>query len=91
MLLDIFSEYGLKHQQIVSTITDNGSNFIKAFAEFGVTQGIYIVFLIFIKKYSVNSKNSKYKFGLGKFINYKKISFNFIYNLSKVLKLFLIR
>lgn len=48
MLLDIFSEYGLKHQQLVSTITDNGSNFIKAFAEFGVTQGIYIVILIFI-------------------------------------------
>lgn len=90
MLLDIFSEYGLKHQQLVSTITDNGSNFVKAFAEFGVTQGIYIIILIFIANI-LNSKNSKYKFGLGKFINYKKISFNFIYNLSKVLKLVLIR
>jgi len=43
MLLDIFSEYSLKHEQIVSTVTDNGSNFIKKFAEFGVTQGIYII------------------------------------------------
>jgi len=47
MLLDIFSEYGLKHEQIVSTVTDNGPNFIKAFAEFGVTQGIYIIIFIF--------------------------------------------
>jgi len=47
MLLDIFSEYSLKHEQIVSAVTDNGSNFIKAFAEFGVTLGIYIIIFIF--------------------------------------------
>lgn len=37
ILLDIQSEYGLKNGQIVSTITDNGSNFVKAFKEFGIS------------------------------------------------------
>lgn len=36
MLCDVFSDYGLEHEQLVSTITDNGSNFVKAFSEFGV-------------------------------------------------------
>ncbi|KAI4461403.1 transposase-related [Holotrichia oblita] len=36
ILFDIFSDYGLKHEQLVSTITDNASNFVKAFTEFGV-------------------------------------------------------
>ncbi|KYN01440.1 hypothetical protein ALC62_07790 [Cyphomyrmex costatus] len=48
MFLDIYSEYGLKHEQVISTVTDNGSNFVKAFAEFGIAQGIFIVIFIFI-------------------------------------------
>jgi len=79
MFLDIYSEYDLKHEQVISTIIDNGSNFAKAFAEFGVAQSIFIVFLFLLN--FVNSKNNKYKIGLGKFINYNRISFNFIYNL----------
>ena len=79
MFLDIYSEYDLKHEQVISTITDNGSNFVKAFAEFGIAQSIFIVFLFLLN--FVNSKNNKYKIGLGKFINYNRISFNFIYNL----------
>jgi len=35
LLQDIFNEYSLLREQIVSTVTDNGSNFIKAFKEFG--------------------------------------------------------
>lgn len=35
LLQDTFNEYSLLREQIVSTVTDNGSNFIKAFKEFG--------------------------------------------------------
>ncbi|XP_053145227.1 uncharacterized protein LOC128342206 isoform X2 [Hemicordylus capensis] len=36
MLDEVNSSFGLTHEKIVSTITDNGSNFMKAFKEFGV-------------------------------------------------------
>ncbi|XP_063623116.1 uncharacterized protein LOC134795215 [Cydia splendana] len=36
MLFGVQSEYGLKHEQLISTTTDNGSNFVKAFREFGI-------------------------------------------------------
>jgi len=36
LMTDIFSEFNLTCDQIISTITDNGSNFIKAFKEFGL-------------------------------------------------------
>ncbi|KAJ8706986.1 hypothetical protein PYW08_011120 [Mythimna loreyi] len=36
LLEDIHSEFGLDSRKVLSTITDNGSNFVKAFAEFGV-------------------------------------------------------
>lgn len=35
-LFDINSEFGLSCNQIISTVTDNGSNFIKAFKDFGI-------------------------------------------------------
>lgn len=36
LLEDIHSEFGLDSQKVLFTITDNGSNFVKAFKEFGV-------------------------------------------------------
>jgi hypothetical protein len=35
ILHDILNEFSLQREQIVSTITDNGTNFVKAFQEFG--------------------------------------------------------
>lgn len=37
MLDDMNSYFGLTHEKLVSTVTDNGSNFVKAFKEFGVS------------------------------------------------------
>lgn len=37
MLFEVQSSFKLKYEQIVSTTTDNGSNFVKAFREFGFT------------------------------------------------------
>lgn len=36
LLQEIHSEYGLNSSKIVATVTDNGSNFVKAFKRFGV-------------------------------------------------------
>lgn len=37
MLFEIQCSFKLRHEQVVSTSTDNGSNFVKAFREFGFT------------------------------------------------------
>jgi len=34
-MVDIFSKFNLSNDNIVSTVRDNGSNFVKAFKEFG--------------------------------------------------------
>lgn len=35
-LSSVIADYGLTNQKIVSIVTDNGSNFVKAFAEYGI-------------------------------------------------------
>lgn len=36
LLNDVHLSFGLDSKKIVATVTDNGSNFIKAFKEFGI-------------------------------------------------------
>ncbi|XP_063380400.1 uncharacterized protein LOC134667023 [Cydia fagiglandana] len=36
MLFEVQSDFRLAHDQMISTTTDNGSNFVKAFREFGI-------------------------------------------------------
>lgn len=36
MLADVYTEFDLDTQKVVGTVTDNGSNFVKAFKEFGI-------------------------------------------------------
>lgn len=36
MLADIYGDFGLDTDKVVGTVTDNGTNFVKAFKEFGV-------------------------------------------------------
>lgn len=45
MLMDIYEKF-LKNQQLISTITDNASNFVKAFKKYSVsdTEGIHITY-----------------------------------------------
>ncbi|XP_043269904.1 uncharacterized protein [Venturia canescens] len=38
---DIHASYGLSETQVFATVTDNGSNFVKAFREFGLRSGDY--------------------------------------------------
>lgn len=56
-MMDIFNEFYLSNDNIISTVTNNGSNFVKAFKEFGCkvsksntesdNEGIYLLkFLI---------------------------------------------
>lgn len=36
MLLSIQAEYGLEHDKVIATVTDNASNFVKAFEVYGI-------------------------------------------------------
>lgn len=52
-LESIHLEYGLTKEKIVATVTDNGSNFVKAFKEFGINTNIYDDDDEFLEKFSI--------------------------------------
>ncbi|TGZ54359.1 Uncharacterized protein DBV15_12464, partial [Temnothorax longispinosus] len=39
LIEDIHTSFGINKNKIIATVTDNGSNFVKAFREFGVNLG----------------------------------------------------
>lgn len=40
MINEISSEYGINKRQLIATVTDNGSNFVKAFEAFGIKKDV---------------------------------------------------
>lgn len=61
MLFEIQSSFKLKNEQVISTTTDNGSNFVKAFKEFGFTD--------YVPDFSDDVEGKKYNCSTAKHIH----------------------
>lgn len=60
VLVEIHASFGLNNNNIIATVTDNGSNFVKAFKVFGIdVDDVFLSGMLFMVKYGVYGEKAE--------------------------------